>query len=90
MSGDSYDQYYDPPGDEPDEADELREVLTELLRLYDWRKELAKEEAKLPIILSNDPASRQRQRDLRKNLREYGEQKKAAWERTRELLTRGK
>lgn len=66
-------------------AVQLEAALTELLRLYDWRFELAAEEKVLKIMLSSGEWL-QRTKTLKNNLRLYGEQKKAAWEVARKLL----
>lgn len=50
-------------------APNCREVLTELLRLYDWRNQLAKD-------VKEGRATEQKQR---RDLLRYGREKKAAW-----------
>lgn len=54
---------------------EIRGVLVELVRLYDWRFELARQE--------NEPHNKDEMKSL---LRQYGEQKKAAWIEAKRLL----
>ena len=54
-----------------DRLNEAKSVLTELLRLYDWRFKLAKEEESS---------------ELKAKLRQYGEEKKKAWETARAFL----
>lgn len=55
-------------------------VLTELLRLYDWRFKLAERE-KDPR--ADEPAFQDESNRL---LRQYGSEKKAAWEAARRVL----
>lgn len=57
-------------------ADTPRSVLTELLRLYDWRNELGRAVKE----------GRATERDQRRDLNLYGEQKKLAWTRARDVL----
>ena len=52
----------------------LREALTELLRLYDWRNELAAEAKANPNV------------DQRQRLLIYGRKKKIAWDVARAAL----
>jgi hypothetical protein len=66
-------------------TDTAIEVLTELLRLYDWRFELAKEEAATQVI-SQQRIQKQRIGKLKADLRQYGTEKKAAWERARKVI----
>lgn len=64
-------------------------ALTELLRLYDWRFELAKEEKYLsetPLVEIGFEEYERQNKELRANLRKYGREKRAAWERAREYL----
>jgi hypothetical protein len=57
------------------EADALRAALAELLRLYDWRFELARMERD-----GDCPG------EMTKLLNQYGREKKAAWAVARALL----
>jgi hypothetical protein len=65
-----------------DRIEDLEANLRELLRLYDWRFELAKEEEMYKSVPPSPLPSA-----LRAKLRQYGEEKKAAWAVTRELIT---
>lgn len=73
--------------------DDLREVATELLRLYDWRFKLAKEEEwiKLHGHLETEVLPHRvvpsRSAMLRYDLLRYGHENKVAWERLRAILT---
>lgn len=58
---------------------EIEAVLRELLRLYDWRFELARMERD-----GDDPGG------MSKLLNQYGREKKAAWARAREVLAEKK
>lgn len=58
-------------------AETITTVLTELLRLYDWRLEIARREI--------DPTVEEGER-IRKDLLRYGRDKKAAWEAARRVL----
>jgi serine/threonine-protein kinase RIO1 len=60
--------------------DDARDVLTELLRLYDWRFELAERE--------KDPrsAAKDFKDETRRLLNQYGAEKKAAWAAARRVL----
>lgn len=62
---------------------DVRKWAVELLRLYDWRFVLAKAEQ----AAREPPVDEQALRDIGKQLRLYGEQKKAAWVALREALT---
>lgn len=59
------------------EIAELKKALGELVRLYDWRFELAEMEKQTDPIV---------QRATKALLRQYGHEKKAAWEKAREAL----
>ena len=54
--------------------DKCKEILTELLRLYDWRFYLASLEKENP-------------NQAKKLLIQYGKEKKLAWEKAREALS---
>lgn len=71
-------------------SDPMREVLAELLRLYDWRFELAEEEQDLRNLSNVVDVVywRALQKELRAKLNQYGSEKKAAWQRAREVLSR--
>lgn len=61
----------------------LEAALAELIRLYDWRFELARMEAAVKagnFLLAPD---------VKRFLRQYGEEKKAAWEVARAVLRGG-
>lgn len=57
-------------------------VLTELLRLYDWRFEIARRE-KDPRSITGTAFSD----ETRRLLNQYGTEKKSAWEAARRVLT---
>jgi DnaJ-domain-containing protein 1 len=56
-------------------------VLSELLRLYDWRFELAEREKDLRNGAPSDFRN-----ETRRLLNQYGTEKKAAWEAARRVL----
>lgn len=62
--------------------DRISIVLTELLRLYDWRKVLGEKER----AFVQNPASRSEQGQMDKWLRQYGREKTAAWDEARAAL----
>jgi len=65
----------------------LRSVLSELIRLYDWRKKLAEEEDEIGMMPSAETTERQiRRAALDKKLRQYGREKAAAWARAKEVM----
>lgn len=59
------------------EGETVRSVLTELLRLYDWRNELGRVERDF----NHD------KKKMTTALNQYGREKKAAWEAARRVLT---
>lgn len=60
----------------------IKNVLTDLLRLYDWRKELGLLESQMSCEAHSKDAADQMKRDLRR----YGREKKAAWDEARACL----